>query len=85
MFTNPRIEIFLDRQEIGNQLIYVKEYYLKVKETAPPQFCMKFVNVEFHIRKFPSKDSREQFYDMIKEAQSNKEWLKPLQTKAKIE
>ena len=56
-----------------------------MKETQPPAFKQVFIDVEFHIRKFPSKDSREQFYNMMKEAQNTKEWMKSLQTQAKIE
>jgi hypothetical protein len=38
MFTNPRIEIFLDKNYIGSELPYVREYYVKVKEQQPPAF-----------------------------------------------
>ena len=58
---------------------------MKVKETKPPAFVQRFKNIEFHIRKFPNKDAREQFFDMMKEAQNVKVWMKPLQTQAKIE
>jgi hypothetical protein len=59
MFTNPRVEIFLDKNNIGSPLPYIKEYYLKVKETQPPAFKQIFFDIEYHIRKFPTKDSRE--------------------------
>lgn len=85
MFTNPRIEIFLDKNSIQHALPYVNEYYLKVKETKPPAFVQKFRGIEFHIRKFANKDAREQFFDMMKEAQNVKVWMKPLQTQAKKE
>ena len=78
LFSNPRVEIFLDQAATYKEVPYVLDYYAKVKESTPPPFYVKYMTHEFHIRKFPSKDSREQFNNMLKEAMHMRVWMKPI-------
>lgn len=55
MFSNPRIEIFLDKNKMQGPLNYILEYYSKILEQNVPENKgqVKFGNsLEIHIRKF---------------------------------
>ena len=81
LFSNPRIEVHIDQIKLQQKLMYISEYYTKILEKPVPDCKVDFGStIQVHIRKFPNKDSRENFYKMLNEAAKQGVWLKPIQS-----
>ena len=83
MFHSYRIEVVLDQRYLKQWSPHIVEHYNKVLEADVPQFNMWFGDIEYHMKKFPNKDSRNKYLDHLKEALVQKAWTKLVVTQKK--
>ena len=83
MLHSPRVEVFLDRQQLnkGQAPFYEAQYHekiLKSKEKVPMR--MVYGSDEYHIKKFVSKEARGQFLTLLQDAHNARIWTQEIKT-----
>jgi hypothetical protein len=67
---------------------YIFEYYTKILKTNPkdvPRYKRQINYLEWHFKKFASKDSRDKIFKLMQESILQKVYLKPIQTQEEID
>lgn len=84
IFATPRVEIYLDSDKLnGGHPPYVIEYHIKILKqplSELAKYKRTLFNLEYHLKKFESKDGRDKCFNMLKEALQQQIWMKPLQS-----
>ena len=58
----------MDTNSVKDWSPHVKEHYEKVLEAELPEFNIQYGDTEYHMKKFPNKESRNKFMEHIEEA-----------------